>query len=103
MIETPLTAPIKAQAAWHQAYADKNIMKRWGRAEEMVGPTLFLESDAASYDTGTILYADGGWLAVDGRFTRPECRTPAHPAQPGGRRSRGLSESFQLTGTVWGE
>jgi hypothetical protein len=21
--------------------------------------------------TGTILYADGGWLAVDGRFTPP--------------------------------
>jgi len=71
VIETPLTAPIKAQAAWHQAYADKNIMKRWGRAEEMGGPTLFLESDAASYVTGTILYADGGWLAVDGRFTPP--------------------------------
>jgi NAD(P)-dependent dehydrogenase (short-subunit alcohol dehydrogenase family) len=71
VIETPLTAPIKAQAEWYQAYADKNIMKRWGRVEEMVGPTLFLLSDAASYVTGTILYADGGWLAVDGRFTPP--------------------------------
>ena len=38
------------------------------RAEEMAGPTLFLMSDAASYVTGTILYADGGWLAVDGRL-----------------------------------
>jgi NAD(P)-dependent dehydrogenase (short-subunit alcohol dehydrogenase family) len=71
VIETPLTAPIKAQAQWHQAYADKNILKRWGRADEMVGPTLFLISEAASYVTGTILYADGGWLAVDGRFTPP--------------------------------
>jgi NAD(P)-dependent dehydrogenase (short-subunit alcohol dehydrogenase family) len=71
VIETPLTAPIKAQAEWYQAYADKNILKRWGQAEEMVGPTLFLLSDAASYVTGTILYADGGWLAVDGRFTPP--------------------------------
>ncbi|HUE89385.1 MAG TPA: SDR family NAD(P)-dependent oxidoreductase [Vicinamibacterales bacterium] len=71
VIETPLTAPIKAQPEWYQAYANKNILKRWGRVEEMVGPTLFLLSDAASYVTGTILYADGGWLAADGRFTPP--------------------------------
>lgn len=71
VIETPLTAPIKAQGAWHDAYAQKSILKRWAQADEMVGPTLFLLSDAASYVTGTILYADGGWLAVDGRFTPP--------------------------------
>ena len=71
VIETPLTAPIKAQTEWYAAYADKNIFKRWAQADEMVGPTLFLISDAASYVTGTILYADGGWLAVDGRFTPP--------------------------------
>jgi NAD(P)-dependent dehydrogenase (short-subunit alcohol dehydrogenase family) len=71
VIETPLTAPIKAQPDWYQAYANKNVFKRWAQAEEMVGPTLFLISDAASYVTGTILYADGGWLAVDGRFTPP--------------------------------
>jgi hypothetical protein len=33
----------------------------------MVGPTLFLASDAASFVTGTVLF-DGGWTAVDGRF-----------------------------------
>lgn len=71
VVETPLTAPIKANAGWYDAYANKNALKRWARAEEMAGPTLFLMSDAASYVTGTILYADGGWLAVDGRFTPP--------------------------------
>jgi NAD(P)-dependent dehydrogenase (short-subunit alcohol dehydrogenase family) len=71
VIETPLTAPIKSQPEWYQAYANKNIFKRWAHADEMVGPTLFLLSDAASYVTGSILYADGGWLAVDGRFTPP--------------------------------
>jgi len=71
VIETPLTAPIKAQPDWYKAYADKTPMKRWAQASEMAGPTVFLLSDAASYVTGTILFADGGWLANDGRFTPP--------------------------------
>ena len=71
IVETPLTAPIQANADWHNAYANKSALKRWARAEEMVGPTLFLASDAASFVTGAVLFADGGWTAVDGRFTPP--------------------------------
>lgn len=71
VIETPLTAPIKNNKEWFEAYSEKSVFKRWGKPEEMVGPTLFLASDAASYVTGTIIYADGGWLAQDGRFTPP--------------------------------
>jgi len=71
VIETPLTAPIKNNRQWFEAYAAKTAFNRWGTPEEMVGPTLFLVSDAASYVTGTIIYADGGWLAQDGRFTPP--------------------------------
>ena len=71
VIETPLTAPIKQDPEWYNAYAMKNPMNRWAQASEMAGPTVFLLSDAASYITGTILYADGGWLAADGRFTPP--------------------------------
>jgi NAD(P)-dependent dehydrogenase (short-subunit alcohol dehydrogenase family) len=71
VVETPLTGPIKAQPDWYNAYANRSILKRWATADEMAGPTLFLLSDAASYVTGTILYADGGWLAIDGRFTPP--------------------------------
>jgi NAD(P)-dependent dehydrogenase (short-subunit alcohol dehydrogenase family) len=71
VIETPLTAQIKADKAWYDAYAAKSVFNRWGRPEEMVGPTVFLASDAASYVTGTVLFADGGWLAADGRFTPP--------------------------------
>jgi NAD(P)-dependent dehydrogenase (short-subunit alcohol dehydrogenase family) len=71
VIETPLTAPIKANKGWFEAYAAKTAFNRWGKPDEMVGPTLFLASDAASYVTGTIIYADGGWLAQDGRFTPP--------------------------------
>ena len=71
VVETPLTAPIKNDPAWYDAYARKSPMQRWAQPSEMVGPTLFLLSDAASYVTGTIIYADGGWLAADGRFTPP--------------------------------
>jgi len=71
VVETPLTEPIKANADWYAAYASKSALGRWARADEMVGPTLFLASDAASFVTGTLLLADGGWTAADGRFTPP--------------------------------
>src|SRR4051812_36028373 len=71
VVETPLTAQIKHNKEWHDAYAKKSPMQRWGQPGEMVGPTLFLLSDAASFVTGTILFADGGWTAADGRFTPP--------------------------------
>ena len=71
IVDTPLTKQIKNSPAWYQAYAEKSVLKRWATVDEMVGPTLFLASDAASFVTGTILMADGGWTAVDGRFTPP--------------------------------
>jgi NAD(P)-dependent dehydrogenase (short-subunit alcohol dehydrogenase family) len=71
VVDTPLTAPIRAQPAWYAAYSEKNVLKRWARPEEIAEPTVFLCSDAASYVTGSVLYVDAGWTAVDGRFQPP--------------------------------
>jgi hypothetical protein len=35
----------------------------------MAGPIVYLASDAASFVTGTLTLIDGGWTAVDGRFS----------------------------------
>jgi NAD(P)-dependent dehydrogenase (short-subunit alcohol dehydrogenase family) len=39
-------------------------MGRWGKAEEMAGPAVFLASDASSFMTGQVLAIDGGLTAV---------------------------------------
>jgi NAD(P)-dependent dehydrogenase (short-subunit alcohol dehydrogenase family) len=38
-------------------------MRRFGEVEELVGATVFLASDAASFVTGQLLVVDGGFLA----------------------------------------
>ena len=36
---------------------------RWGEAQDMVGATVFLASQASNYVNGHVLAVDGGWLA----------------------------------------
>lgn len=71
VVETPLTRQIRDDEAWGRAYAEKSALGRWARPEEMVGAVCWLASDAASFVTGSQVMVDGGWTAIDGRFTPP--------------------------------
>ncbi len=68
VVDTPLTAQIKQHPNWHAAYAEKTMLRRWAKPEEIAGAVLYLASDASSYTTGSVLFVDGGWTAADGRF-----------------------------------
>ena len=45
----------------------KTPANRWGEAEDLVGPAVFLASDASNFVNGHILYVDGGILAYIGK------------------------------------
>jgi NAD(P)-dependent dehydrogenase (short-subunit alcohol dehydrogenase family) len=68
IVATPLTRQIMSNPEWNRAYASRCALGRWAEAEEMAGPIVFLASDASSYVTGTVVFADAGWTAIDGRF-----------------------------------
>ncbi|WP_309119666.1 glucose 1-dehydrogenase [Paenibacillus sp.] len=58
--KTPLTEKLLADEAFVQEVESRTPLRRIGRLEELVGPVVFLASDAASYITGQTLYVDGG-------------------------------------------
>ena len=43
-------------------FAKMTALDRWGDPKELVGPALFLASEAGSYVTGQVLVVDGGYV-----------------------------------------
>ena len=62
-VETDLTLGLASSDELAALAAERVPMNRLGRPEEIAAAVLFLSSDAASYVTGHVLVADGGWLA----------------------------------------
>jgi NAD(P)-dependent dehydrogenase (short-subunit alcohol dehydrogenase family) len=65
VIDTQMVAgAIEREPEFYDEFKKKHAMNRFGTADELVGPALFLASDAASYVTGHILAVDGGYVAI---------------------------------------
>jgi 2-dehydro-3-deoxy-D-gluconate 5-dehydrogenase len=60
-IETSMTVPARSDAARNRAILERTPLGRWGTPDDLVGPALFLASDAARFVTGAVLPVDGGY------------------------------------------
>ena len=72
-IATPQTAPLRemqpdgSRHPFDQFIVAKTPAARWGTTEDLMGPALFLASDASNFVNGHVLYVDGGILAYIGK------------------------------------
>jgi NAD(P)-dependent dehydrogenase (short-subunit alcohol dehydrogenase family) len=62
-IETELTSKNLSDPDFRNWVLSKIKLGRLGRIEDIMGPVVFLASDAAALVTGTSLLVDGGWTA----------------------------------------
>jgi NAD(P)-dependent dehydrogenase (short-subunit alcohol dehydrogenase family) len=70
-MDTPLAAPVWADADRRRWILNRVPLKRPGLPSELVGTCLLLASDAGSFLTGQTLFVDGGALA-GGRWFTPD-------------------------------
>ena len=72
-IATPQTAPLRekqpdgSRHPFDQFIIAKTPQARWGTPEDLVGPAVFLASDASNFVNGHVLYVDSGILAYIGK------------------------------------
>ena len=72
-IATPQTAPLReiqpdgSKHPFDQFIISKTPAARWGNPEDLMGPAVFLASEASDFVNGQILYVVGGILAYIGK------------------------------------
>jgi len=60
---TRLTERLQADAEFDAWLKNRTPAGRWGEPDDLIGPAVFLASDASNFVNGQILYVDGGILA----------------------------------------
>ena len=63
---TAITQPLADNPDFNSLLMARTPAKRWGTLEDLIGPAVFLASDASGFVNGHILYVDGGILASFG-------------------------------------
>ena len=72
-IATPQTAPLRERQAdgsrhpFDSFIVAKTPAERWGTPEDLMGPAVFLASEASDFVNGHVLYVDGGIHAYIGK------------------------------------
>lgn len=72
-IATPQTAPLRElqpdgeRHPFDRFICAKTPANRWGIPDDLIGPAVFLASDASNFVNGQVLYVDGGILAYIGK------------------------------------
>ena len=62
-MKTEMTKRSWSNMKLRKARTSRTLLGRWGEKDDIVGPCIFLASNASRYVTGHDLYVDGGWLA----------------------------------------
>ncbi len=62
-IETPMTRPFFEDQAFLDSVLKNIKLGRLGQVEDLMGPVVFLASEASALMTGSSLVVDGGWTA----------------------------------------
>jgi gluconate 5-dehydrogenase len=72
-IATPQTAPLRerqpdgSRHPFDSFIVAKTPAERWGTPDDLMGPVVFLASNASDFVNGHVLYVDGGILAYIGK------------------------------------
>jgi NAD(P)-dependent dehydrogenase (short-subunit alcohol dehydrogenase family) len=61
-VDTPLTRPLREDAARDSAIVARTPLGRWAVPDDIAGAVVFLCSPAARFITGAVLPVDGGYL-----------------------------------------